>query len=77
MRQTLDLTWQEMSGALSGMQGARGNQRAVQNYPSWALDHVMWSKGSLNFCVRWDSNEPASEALRDQVADALDRGVNA
>ena len=76
MKETIDITWKEMTGGFSAQKG-RGAQRAIQTYPSWALDHVMWSKGSLNFCVRWDSEEPVSEALRDQVADALQRGVNA
>ena len=77
MKETIDITWTEMTGGFSGKQGARGSQRAIQKYPSWALDHVMWSKGSLNFCVRWDSEEPVTPALRDQVADHLQRGVNA
>lgn len=77
MQETIDITWDEMTGELSGMMGARGSQRAIQNYPSWALDHVMWSGGSLNFCVRWDSEEPVSPTLRDQIADALQRGVDA
>lgn len=77
MQETIDITWEEMTGELSGTTGARGSQRAIQNYPSWTLDHVMWSEGSLNFCVRWDSEEPVSETLRDQVADALQRGVDA
>jgi hypothetical protein len=77
MQQTIDITWDEMTGELSGRTGARGNSRAIQTYPSWALDHVMWSGGSLNFCVRWDSEQPVSTTLRDQVADALQRGVDA
>jgi hypothetical protein len=77
MQETIDITWDEMTGEFSGMTGARGASRAIQTYPSWALDHVMWSDGSLNFCVRWDSEQPVSEMLRDQVADALQRGVDA
>jgi hypothetical protein len=77
MVETIEITWQEMSGEFSGMRGARGRDRAIQNYPSWALDHVMWSEGWLNFCVRWDSDEPVSETLRDQIETTLGRGVNA
>jgi hypothetical protein len=57
--------------------GARGASRAIQTYKSWTLDHVMWSGGSLNFCVRWDSDQPVSATLRDQIASTLQRGVDA
>jgi len=77
MQETIDITWTEMTGGFSGMQGARGNNRTIGNYPSWAMDHVMWSGGELNFCVRWDSTQPVSETLRDQIEDTLSRGVNA
>jgi hypothetical protein len=77
MEETIDITWTEMTGGFSGMQGARGNNRTIGNYPSWAMDHVMWSGGELNFCVRWDSTQPVSETLRDQIEDTLSRGVNA
>lgn len=77
MKETIDITWKEMTGGFSGKMGARGASRAIQTYPSWALDHVHWGSGTLNFCVRWDSEQPVSETLRDQVSDALSRGVNA
>jgi hypothetical protein len=77
MQETIDITWTEMTGGFTGQQGARGNSRAVQRYPSWSMDHVMWSGGQLNFCVRWDSTQPVSETLRDQIEDTLSRGVNA
>jgi hypothetical protein len=77
MQETIDITWQEMTGELEGTTGARDSGGAIQNYDNWALDHVMGGKGTLNFCVRWDSDEPVSATLRDQVEDALERGVNA
>jgi len=77
MVETIDITWDEMTGEFSGLAGARSNNRTIGTYPSWALDHVMWSGGELNFCVRWDSDNPVSETLRDDIEDALDRGVNA
>lgn len=77
MKETIDITWKEMSGGFAGKTGARSSSRNIQTYKSWALDHVMWSGGNLNFCVRWDSTVKVSTAVRDQVASALDRGVNA
>jgi hypothetical protein len=77
MKETIDLTWKEMTGGFAGKAGARNVNGAIQEYPNWALDNVMRSKGSINFCVRWDSDEPVSATLRDQVEDALERGVNA
>jgi len=31
----------------------------------------MASRGSVNYCVRWDSDAPVSAALRDQIHAAL------
>ena len=77
MKQTIDITWTEMTGGFMGMQGARGNSRRIQTYKSWALDHVMWSQGNLNFCVRWDSTVTVTATMRDQVQTTLQRGVDA
>jgi hypothetical protein len=77
MKETNDITWKEMTGGFSGKAGARGSSRAIQTYKSWALDHVQWSGGGLNFCVRWDSDQPVSATLRDQIASTLQRGVDA
>jgi hypothetical protein len=77
MKETIDLTWKEMTGGFSGKAGARGSSRAIQTYKSWALDHVMWGGGTLNFCVRWDSTQPVSATLRDQIETTLQRGVTA
>jgi len=77
MKQTIDITWTEMSGGFMGLQGARGSSRRIQTYKSWALDHVMWSQGNMNFCVRWDSNVTVTATMRDQVQATLQRGVDA
>ena len=77
MKQTIDITWTEMTGGFTGMTGARGNSRRIQTYKSWALDHVMWSQGNLNFCVRWDSTVTVTATMRDQIQTTLQRGVDA
>jgi hypothetical protein len=77
MKETIDLTWKEMTGGFAGKMGARNLDGAIQKYPNWAIDNVMRSKGSINFCIRWDSDQAVSATLRDQIEDELKRGVNA
>ena len=47
-----------------------GNLYGFKNY-GW--DQVMANKGSINYCVRWDSSAPVTAAQRDQVHAALQR----
>ncbi len=77
MKQTIDLTWKEMSGGFQGVTGARDAGGSIKGYPNWTLDQVMRGKGTLNFCVRWDSDSPVSTTLRDQITATLQRGVDA
>jgi hypothetical protein len=77
MKQTIDLTWKEMSGGFDGVTGARDAGGSIKGYPNWTIDQVMRGKGSLNFCVRWDSDQAMSTTLRDQISATLQRGVDA
>lgn len=77
MKQTIDLTWKEMSGGFQGVTGARDAGGSIKGYPNWTIDQVMRGKGTLNFCVRWDSDSPVSSTLRDQITATLQRGVDA
>ncbi|MDX2532693.1 hypothetical protein [Streptomyces scabiei] len=45
-----------------------GNLYGFRNY-GW--DQVMANRGSVNYCVRWESDQPVSTALRDQIHAAL------
>ncbi|WP_110517827.1 cellulose-binding domain-containing protein [Herpetosiphon llansteffanensis] len=47
-----------------------GNLYGFRNY-GW--DQVIAGNGSINYCVRWDSDAPVSAALRDQIHAALAR----
>lgn len=49
-----------------------GNLYGFRNY-GW--DQVMANRGSLNYCVRWDSSAPVTAAQRDQIHTALARQV--
>lgn len=47
-----------------------GNLYGFRNY-GW--DQVIAGNGSINYCVRWDSDAPVSAALRDQIHASLAR----
>jgi hypothetical protein len=59
----LDQVWRHVESTYPDLYGFR-------NY-GW--DQIMANRGSVNYCVRWDSNAPVSAALRDQVHAALAR----
>ena len=75
-QQTIDLTWQEMTGGFAGRTGARPASGSVLNFRNTILDQISAAGGSLNFCVRWESTATVSAAMRDSIATALSRGVN-
>jgi hypothetical protein len=45
----------------------------LYGFKNYLFDQVMAAKGSINYCVRWDSNASVSAALRDQVQASLSR----
>jgi hypothetical protein len=49
---------------------------ARQNFQNAILDQLFAADGTLRFCVRWESTATVSATLRDQIAAALQRGVN-
>lgn len=77
MKETIDLTWKEMSGGFANVTGGRKADGSIKGYPNWTIDQVMRGKGTLNFCVRWDSDQAVSTTLRDQITATLQRGVDA
>ncbi|GAA3524543.1 hypothetical protein GCM10022295_02940 [Streptomyces osmaniensis] len=40
-------------------------------FRNYGWDQVMANRGSVNYCVRWESDAPVSAALRDQIHTAL------
>jgi hypothetical protein len=76
MQQTIDLTWQEMTGGFQGRTGARPTSASIVNFRNTILDQLDSANGTLRFCVRWDSTTMATTQLRDQIATALQRNVN-
>jgi len=65
-----------MTGGFDGRTGARPPNASVENFRNAILDQLFAAEGTLRFCVRWESTGTVSGALRDQIASALERGVN-
>src|SRR6185295_16842785 len=59
--QPLNQVWNHVSTTYPDLYGFR-------NY-GW--DQVMANRGSVNYCVRWESDAPVSAALRDRIHAAL------
>jgi hypothetical protein len=45
----------------------------LYGFRNYGWDQVIANRGFINYCVRWDSSQPVSAALRDQVHAALSR----
>lgn len=45
----------------------------LYTFNNYGWDQVLANGGYINYCVRWDSDQPVSAALRDQIHDALAR----
>ncbi|WP_416971075.1 hypothetical protein [Streptomyces sp. 4F14] len=61
--QPLNEVWNHVESTYPNLYGFR-------NY-GW--DQVMANRGSINYCVRWDSDAPVSAALRDRIHANLKR----
>ncbi|MFG2130959.1 hypothetical protein ACGFNV_24515 [Streptomyces sp. NPDC048751] len=61
LTQPLNEVWNHVQSTYPDLYGFR-------NY-GW--DQVMANKGSINYCVRWESDAPVSAALRDRIHAAL------
>ena len=45
----------------------------LYGFRNYGWDQVMANRGSINYCVRWESGAPVSAALRDRIHAALKR----
>lgn len=61
--QPLNEVWRHVESTYPDLYG-------FKNY-NW--DQVMANKGSLNYCVRWESDQPVTAQMRDQIHTALKR----
>ena len=76
MQETLELTWDEMTGVFQGQTGARPVSASIATFRNTILDQIMEGDGTLNYCVRYESNDVVSSALRAKIEAALQRAVN-
>lgn len=77
MVDSIELTWKEMTGGFEGRTGARPRSASIAGFYNTILDQVMQNNGTLNYCVRYESDAPVSARLRDDIEMALNRNVNA
>ncbi|MGW1602606.1 hypothetical protein [Streptomyces eurythermus] len=61
--------------AASRAQAASRAEAADGWNPPTALDQIMADKGSVNHCVRWESDAPVSAALRDRIHAGAEEAV--
>lgn len=73
--QTLDATWQEMTGQLVG-QGAGARGGSILDFDNSILDQIFENDGALNYCVRYESTVTLSATNRDKLVAALERNLN-
>ncbi|MDT0573593.1 hypothetical protein RM704_40185 [Streptomyces sp. DSM 3412] len=59
---------QPLNEVWSHVESTYGDLYGFRNY-GW--DQIMANRGSVNYCVRWESDQPVSVALRDQIHAAL------
>lgn len=65
-----------MTGGFAGKAGARPVSASVTNFRNTILDQIMETGGTINYCVRYESNVSVSVAQRDKVEPAISRAIN-
>ncbi|KAK1705932.1 uncharacterized protein BDZ83DRAFT_685606, partial [Colletotrichum acutatum] len=60
----------ELSGALKEVWAhyEKTYDGAIEGNKNWGWDQIMANNGSINVCVRWDSNSPITAAQRTKLA---------
>lgn len=75
--ETIEATWDEMTGALEARgAGARPPNASVLSFENTILDQIFENDGELSYCVRYESTEVLSAANRDKLEAALERNIN-
>ncbi|KAF4315702.1 hypothetical protein BBO99_00009209 [Phytophthora kernoviae] len=49
----------------------------VMTSKNWIMDHIVHNNGSLNYCIRWDSNTTLSKTVASKFQDVLTRQFKA
>ncbi|ETL46514.1 hypothetical protein L916_03605 [Phytophthora nicotianae] len=45
----------------------------VEPYNNWIMDHLVKNKGSINYCIRWDSNKKLTKEIAAKLQPMLTR----
>ncbi|KAK1940973.1 hypothetical protein P3T76_007679 [Phytophthora citrophthora] len=66
----VDWIWKNRIGPDAPTRDANWN---VMDNKNWIMDHIVANKGSLNYCVRWDSTEKLSKSVASKFQAMLER----
>ncbi|OWY94718.1 hypothetical protein PHMEG_00035473, partial [Phytophthora megakarya] len=71
----LDWVWQNRIGPEADT-SKKANWNVMAN-KNWIMDHIVHNKGSLNYCVRWDTDNTLSKEVASKFEGILERHFNA
>ncbi|ETN13914.1 hypothetical protein PPTG_08595 [Phytophthora nicotianae INRA-310] len=66
----VDWIWKNRIGPDAPTRDANWN---VMDNKNWIMDHIVNNKGTLNYCVRWDSTEKLSKSVASKFQAMLER----
>uniref|UniRef100_H3GN36 Neutral zinc metallopeptidase, Zn-binding site n=1 Tax=Phytophthora ramorum TaxID=164328 RepID=H3GN36_PHYRM len=66
----IDWIWENRIGPDAPTRDANWN---VADNKNWIMDHIVHNKGSLNYCVRWDSTKKLSKTVASKFKAMLER----
>ncbi|KIY68537.1 hypothetical protein CYLTODRAFT_489665 [Cylindrobasidium torrendii FP15055 ss-10] len=72
-------TWDPPSNLVTPLKEAWDHEMSTYSDPTgfrnYGFDQIMATNGSINYCVRWDSDQVSTEADRATIASAIERSV--
>jgi hypothetical protein len=76
------VTWNPPSSLSSALDAVWSHVQSTynptpENFRNFIFDQIIEGKGTLNYCIRWDSTGNVSTALRDQIASLVSTTMNA
>ncbi|GMF34857.1 unnamed protein product [Phytophthora lilii] len=66
----IDWIWENRIGPSAPTRDANWN---VMDNKNWIMDHIVANKGSLNYCVRWDSDKKLTKSVASKFQAMLER----
>ncbi|GMF56737.1 unnamed protein product [Phytophthora fragariaefolia] len=71
----LDWVWEHRIGPNADL-SKESNWNVMAN-KNWLMDHFVHNKGSMNYCVRWDTDNTLSRSVASEFKGVLERHFNA